>query len=364
MFGESDIKLKTKLLRGIRMKFFLIFICSIVFATLCIVQFQSLIGSIYADVARSEEKYSFIYFVIFLMLTSVFFLLFSKNMIKRIEQINQSVKEISKGNLEVYIPVLKNDEIGELATNINGMAGSLKESIEKEKQSQEMKNEMIRNISHDLRTPVTSLIGYVDLVERKFYSNIEECDQYVAVLRRKSYELKNQIDDLLEYCHINYKEIQLHKEIIGVKPLIEQIMIDFVPQMDAAKMVFDIECKQNLQIEADLNLIVRLMQNVISNSISYGKSGKKITIQILREKMNVEINIKNYGQCILQEDLPYIFEKFYRGEKSRNVYTGGKGMGLAIAKSIAQIHEGDITVCSSNEETTFTILLPENKKES
>lgn len=363
MFGESDTKLRIKLLQGIRMKFFLAFICSILFATICIILFQSLAGSIYADVARYEEEYSFIYFVIFLILTSFFFLLLSKSTVKRIEQINHSVKQISKGNLEVHIPVLKSDEIGELATNINGMAESLKESIEKEKRSQEMKNEMIHNISHDLRTPVTSLIGYVDLVESKLHSNVEECNQYVAVLKRKSDELKDQIDDLLEYCHINYKEIQLHKEIIGVKALIEQIMIDFVPQLDKAKLHFEIECKQNLQIEADISLIVRLMQNVISNSILYGKPGKKITIQIQQKKMNVEIKIKNYGQCISKEDLPYIFEKFYRGEKSRNAHTGGKGMGLAIAKSIAQLHKGDITVCSSNEETTFAILLPEYKEE-
>lgn len=239
-----------------------------------------------------------------------------------------------------------------------------KKKIARKKKSQEMKNEMIHNISHDLRTPVTSLIGYVDLVESKLHSNIEECDQYVAVLKRKSYELKNQIDDLLEYCHINYKEIQLYKEIVEVKPLIEQIMIDFVPQLDEEKMHFDIECKQTVQIEVDMKLMIRLMQNVISNSILYGKSGKKIVIEMLVENMNVQIKIKNYGQCISSKDLPYLFEKFYRGEKSRNAHTGGKGMGLAIAKSIAQIHEGDITVCSSNKETTFTIILPVYKKES
>ncbi|MDZ5608090.1 HAMP domain-containing sensor histidine kinase [Bacillus pseudomycoides] len=364
MFGESVIKLKTKLLQGIRVKFFLVFISSILFSTICIIGFQSLVGSMYGDVVRFEEEYSFIYFVIFLILTSLFFLLLSKNMMKRLEQINQGVKEISKGDLEVHIPTIKKDEIGELATNINGMVESLKELIEKEKQSQEMKNEMIHNISHDLRTPVTSLIGYVDLVESKLYSNIEECDQYVAILKRKSYELKNQIDDLLEYCHISYKEIELHKTIIDVKALMEQIMIDFIPQLDEEKMSFEIECKQDLQIEVDINLIIRLIQNIISNSVLYGKSGEKITIQILQKTNNIEMKIRNYGQSISKKDIPYVFEKFYRGEKSRNTHTGGKGMGLAIAKSIAQIHEGDITVTSNKEETTFTIILPRYKRKS
>ena len=113
----------------------------------------------------------------------------TKTLMKRLSQINKNVKEISEGNFEIHIPISKSDEIGELAANVNRMAKSLKESIENEK-SQEMKNEMISNISHDLRTPVTSLIGYADLLGNKLHSNGEECEQYVSILKRKSYELK------------------------------------------------------------------------------------------------------------------------------------------------------------------------------
>lgn len=341
------------------MKLFFIFICSIVFATLCIVFFQNAISHVYGNTAELEEKYSFLYFVIFLILTSFFFLLLSKNMITRLEEINQSVEEISKGNLDVQIQTMKNDEIGQLATNINKMTNSLKRSIEKEKFAQKMKNEMISNISHDLRTPVTSLIGYVDLIERNIDMNKENCYQYVGVVKRKSHELKNQVDDLLEYCHINYSEIQLHKEIVGAKQLVEQVMIDFIPQLEAARMTFHIEGNQDLQIEADISLLVRLMQNVISNSIFYGKSASEIDVRIFQEDRDVKISFKNYGKKILQKDIPYIFEKFYRGEKSRSTHTGGKGMGLAIAKSIANIHKGDITVCSNDKETVFTLILPQ-----
>nr|WP_020060491.1 HAMP domain-containing sensor histidine kinase [Bacillus sp. 123MFChir2] len=351
--------MKAKLFQGLRMRLFFIFICSIVLATLSIVFFQNAISHVYGNIAELEEKYSFIYFVIFLIFTSFFFFLLSKNMITRLEEINQNVKEISKGNLDVQIQTLKNDEIGQLAININKMTNSLKASIEKEKFAQKMKNEMIGNISHDLRTPVTSLIGYVDLIERNLDTNKENRQQYVEVVKRKSYELKNQIDDLLEYSQINYREIKLHKEIVGVKQLVEQVMVDFIPQLEAVQMNFHIECSEDLQIEADISLLVRLMQNVISNSIFYGKSGKKIDVQIFQEDRNVKVNIKNYGKRILQEDIPYIFEKFYRGEKSRSVHTGGKGMGLAIAKSIANIHKGDITVCSDDAETVFTIILPQ-----
>ncbi|MED3087592.1 sensor histidine kinase [Bacillus toyonensis] len=362
MFGESGIKLEIKSLQGIRAKFFFAFICSILLATVSIILVQILFGSIYSDVVALEEKYSFFYFMFFLLLTTIYFALLTKTTIKRLNEINKNVKEISNGNLEIHIPISKSDEIGELATNVNRMAKSLKESIENEKKSQEMKNEMISNISHDLRTPVTSLIGYADLLGNKLHSHGEECGQYVSILKRKSYELKNQVEDLLEYCQINYREIELHKNVVDMKALIEQVMIDFLPQLDDANMSFYIKSNEELYVKVDVALIVRLFENIISNSIMYGKDGKKISIQISQRERNVEVEIKNFGQCIPTKSLPYVFEKFYRGEKSRSSHTGGKGMGLAISRSIAQLHKGDITVCSNNKETIFTVKLPQYKK--
>ncbi len=147
-----------------------------------------------------------------------------------------------------------------------------------------------------------------------------------------------------------------------MKALMEQIMIDFVPQLDDANMSFCMKGDKELHVEMDVALMVRLFENVISNSIMYGKDGKEIVIQISKRDMNVEIEIKNFGQCIPKEDLPYVFEKFYRSEKSRSSHTGGKGIGLAISKSIADLHQGDITVRSNDKETVFTVKLPQYKK--
>ena len=109
-----------------------------------------------------------------------------------------------------------------------------------------------------------------------------------------------------------------------MKALIEQIMIDFVPQLDDANMSFYIKSDEVLHVEVDVALIVRLFENVIGNSIMYGKDGKEIAIEISNKTMNVEVEIKNFGQCIPKEDLPYVFEKFYRSEKSRSSHTEGK----------------------------------------
>ena len=147
-----------------------------------------------------------------------------------------------------------------------------------------------------------------------------------------------------------------------MKALMEQIMIDFVPQLDDADMSFCMKGDKELHVEMDVALMVRLFENVISNSIMYGKDGKEIVIQISKRDMNVEIEIKIFGQCIPDENLPYVFEKFYRGEKSRSSHTGGKGMGLAIAKSIAELHKGDIAVRSNDKETVLLSFYRSIKK--
>ncbi|MGC5328167.1 sensor histidine kinase [Brevibacillus sp. SYSU BS000544] len=348
---------------GIRFKFLMIFASSIIATVTSIVIIQTLLETkmsvYYGDIASWDEKYSFVYFTAFLLLTTLFFYIFSRGMITRMENISRMVNRMKEGNLDIQIPIQSRDEIGDLARNINGMIQSLKESIHREQQAEAIKNEMISNISHDLRTPLTSLIGYIELIKTNIHNDVEQCYKYVDISQRKCHELKKQIHDLLEYCHINFRGIHLAKEVVGVKELIQQVMIDFVPQLEEAGMSFSIACEpQKINIEADISLIVRLLQNIISNSIFYGKSGKNIDIAISKEDADVLIKIANYGKPIDPEDIPYIFERFYRGEKSRSANTGGKGMGLAIAKSIAVIHEGSISASSNEKETAFLVSLP------
>ncbi|KAB8126222.1 HAMP domain-containing histidine kinase, partial [Gracilibacillus oryzae] len=241
------------------------------------------------------------------------------------------------------------------------MIKSLKELMEKEKQAEKLKTEMISNISHDLRTPITSLLGYTELL--KLHESKENQQEYIEIIQRKGKELNNLVADLLEYCSIDFKQVKFNKEKVEVMALVQQIIIDFIPQLEEAEMNFTTESvSPKLYVDADVGLLIRLFQNIINNSIMYGKTGKKISIQLLTDQENVLIKIANNGKEILPEDIPYLFERFYRAEKSRNDYTGGKGMGLAIAKSIAELHGGSISVTSNPKQTSFTISIPESKK--
>lgn len=270
------------------------------------------------------------------------------------------VSEVKNGNFDASIDVKATDEIGELSKGINDMVNTIKEYIEKQKHSEEIKNEMISNISHDLRTPLTSLSGYVELLKSNMHDPIAS-NEYLEIINLKCNVLKSQINDLLDYCNLNNQEINLEKKSISVKGLIEQVMIDFIPQMEKGGIQFLMEMTQEkLYIDVDIHLFVRLLQNIISNAISYGKSGKKIKLEVFSKNQEVVIRIINYGEAIPKEDIPYIFERFYRGEKSRNANTGGRGMGLAVAKSIVDLHKGKIEVHSNDKETVFEISIPEN----
>ncbi|WP_237691067.1 sensor histidine kinase [Paenibacillus caui] len=355
--------MNVKWFRAIRFKFLVMFISSIFLAMMMIAIFQTVlirqfIPSIEAEYL--EQQYSLIYMGFFLILTTILFYRFSKKTLVRLEKINKSVNMLQEGQLDIHIPVTGDDEIGKLAGNINKMVSRLKAAIEKEQKSEQMKNEMISSISHDLRTPLTSLIGYIELIKTNIGSNIEACHHYAETSYRKCNELKKLIEDLLEYCHIQFKGMKMNKEAVSLKPLIEQVMIDFVPLLEEAGMSFEIETEERtIEIFADISLMVRLLQNIVSNSISYGRHGKKITIKLLTENTKVVIQVVNYGKEISPDHLPHIFDRYYRAEESGRSHTAGQGMGmgLAIAKSIAEAHDGIIEVKSSEIQTAFSIVL-------
>ncbi|MCY6354168.1 sensor histidine kinase [Clostridium sp. ZS2-4] len=299
------------------------------------------------------------FFLIFVLITTVFFYIFTRKMIYQMNDINKNITLISEGNFNITIPVTTNDEIGQIANNINIMSRKLEDLIKKQRENEKVKNDMISNISHDLRTPLTSVIGYVELMKKLEYKDSEVYNNCIDIILKKCDELRNLIEDLLEYTSINFKGINLKKESISIKDVVEQVIVGFIPTLEKAEMSFNIKSPdEKIFINGDISLIVRLFENIINNSIFYGKKGKKINIKIMLIDNMVSVKIINYGNKIPIEDQSYIFERFYRSEKSRNTNTGGKGMGLAIAKSIVEVHKGNIKVTSNDAETSFEVLLP------
>lgn len=275
-----------------------------------------------------------------------------------LEEINIGLAKIAKGNFDHKIPVRENHELGRIAESINVMSDQLNRSIQEERNAEKTKNDLITGVSHDLRTPLTSILGFLEIIDKDRYTDEVELRYYMNIAYEKSLSLKKLIDDLFDYTRIN-NGMPLHLRELDITGLIEQLAEEFVPSLEQANMTIRTHVPdQPMMIKADGDQLVRAYENLISNAIKYASSGKYIDIYIEKKDGHVVVRICNYGEPIPKRDLPYIFERFYRVEQSRSKATGGTGLGLAITKSIFDVHGGEISVESSSSQTVFETRLP------
>lgn len=294
-------------------------------------------------------------FILFIIL----FLLISRNSLSYLEEISRGLQEISLGNMERPIPERSSDELGALARNINQMSARLKESLEEERAAERAKNDLITSVSHDLRTPLTSILGYLELIENDRYRDEVELRQWINIAYEKTVRLKSLIDDLFEYTRVSHRGFRLKQEHIDLKALLEQLTEEFVPQLQEAGMQCSLNIREGTyRALLDPQLIVRVFENLIDNAIRYGQEGKRMEIELSREGSDILVSISNWGSTIPSTDLPNIFDRFYRVEKSRSTQSGGTGLGLAIAKNIVELHAGKISAVSNQSCTTFRVNLP------
>lgn len=286
------------------------------------------------------------------------FLLFTRKKMKYIEEISKGLIEISKGNLDYRVPRKGKDELSVLSTNINYMASQVNSRIKKERSAEKAKNELITNVSHDLRTPLTSVMGYLGLVKNKKYENEEQMEEYLNIAYAKSEKLKILIEDLFEYTKLTNESIKLHKECVALNEFIEQLLEEMVPifEENNLKAIKEIS-KEKLIVDVDINKILRVFENLIMNAVKYSYKPSNITIKLYRETSYAVVAVENLGEHIDSMELEKIFERFYRIEKSRSTCTGGSGLGLAIARGIVELHGGEISAKCDGELISFIVKL-------
>lgn len=300
---------------------------------------------------------SFLNFTLGIVLFIIFFLLLTKKFVIYIKEIAKGINEISHGNLDYRIIINNEDEFALIADKLNQMADDIKEIMENERRSEEAKNELITSIAHDLRTPLTSIIGYLDLVSTKQLSD-EMRRKYFEIAYNKSKRLEKLIDDLFTYTKFNFGEVKAVYAEVDMVKLIDQLLDEFYPIFNENDLEYRfITNHSSAVILADGDLLARAFANLISNAIKYGKDGKRIDINLSRDTNIIKITITNYGEVIAKKDLDKIFTRFYRVESSRSSETGGSGLGLAIAHSIILLHRGKLEAESSDKSTIFTVKL-------
>lgn len=266
---------------------------------------------------------------------------------------------IANGHYNHRIPFEVNGDLGKIVESINALVDSTVEAIEDERQIEKSKDELITNVSHDIRTPLTSIIGYLGLIEEKQYHSEDELLHYTHTAYLKAKQMKVLVDDLFEYTKVRQPSTPLNKIPFDMTQLLEQIAVDF--ELDAQKKGMTIEVHTTpdpFMMEGDNEKLVRVFNNLISNALKYGKGGHLIVLEANKIGSEAVITVKNNGSQIPQASLDQLFDRFYRVEESRSQETGGTGLGLAIAQSIVVLHGGYIYATSDESWTSFVMHLP------
>lgn len=299
-----------------------------------------------------------LYLILGILLFSVTFMILQEPYIRYISRISEAVQNISEGNLNTVIDVIGDDEFSSMAANLNHMAADIKKLMEKERESERTKNELITNVAHDLRTPLTSIIGYLELLAGNQQVPADMQHKYIEIAYGKSRRLQKLIEDLFGFTKLNCGKIAMHVGQIDIVKLLGQLVEEAYPNFVEKGLSYDLQSNVPAKIiNADGNLLARLFDNLIGNAIKYGADGKRVLVKIHAEGETVTVSVTNYGYVIPADELSLIFNKFYRVEQSRSSSTGGTGLGLAIAKEIVDMHGGTISVASDLNGTVFTVKL-------
>lgn len=309
-------------------------------------------------ITEGDVVISLLYVMIGIGVFTVTFLLLQEKSLKYISRISDAMQNISEGDLNTYVEVEGDDEFSTMAANLNKMVKDLRDLMDKEREAERTKNELITNVAHDLRTPLTSIIGYLELLSGPTELPAEVEKKYINIAYVKTKRLEKLIEDLFGFTKLNYGKISMHVSSVDLVKLLSQLLEEFYPNFVDKNLSYEFQSNvPAMVITADGNLLARVFDNLINNAIKYGADGKRVLVKLHADDEIVTVEVINYGYVIPSEELPLIFNKFYRVEQSRSTNTGGTGLGLAIAKNIVDMHGGDISVASDLSGTVFTVKL-------
>lgn len=295
-----------------------------------------------------------------ILLFSLIFLLLQRKMARDVETIARAVKQISEGDLSTRLELEVEGELTDIAENLNRMEEDIQELIDKERTSEQSKTDLITNVAHDLRTPLTSILGYLELLRKNQKLSPEMQQKYLDIAYNKSVRLQKLIEELFGFTKLSYGKINMNVAKVDIVELLAQLLEESYPNFQKNGLSYDFVSNRKSQIiEADGDLLARLFDNLIGNAIKYGKEGKRVRVNLRADREIVTIKIVNYGYVIPANELPLIFDRFYRTDHSRTNASGpgGTGLGLAIVKNITDMHHGTVSVSSDLSGTVFTVRL-------
>lgn len=307
---------------------------------------------LYWNDIRKYFEYILIFTVIGLSL--IFFRLLISWFTKYFDEIIIGVNALAKKEKE---EIVMSKELDFMAKKLNDVKAELEKSSKLEKEEEQRKNDLIVYLAHDIKTPLTSIIGYLNLLDENKSIDDQQRKVYTKITLDKAYRLEKLINEFFEITRYNLQTVPLNKESININYMMVQIVDELYPQLIKYNKDINIDIDEDIKLMIDAEKMARVFNNILKNAISYSEDKSMIEIKGKNTGSSVEITFKSKG-IIPREKLQYIFEKFYRIDNARQSTTGGAGLGLAIAKDIVLLHKGFITVNSEEGYTIFNINLP------
>ncbi|HDX9588354.1 TPA: HAMP domain-containing histidine kinase [Bacillus pseudomycoides] len=304
------------------------------------------------------------FLIIFIPLSIIFFFVLTRPYLKCFDEISNGIHHLANGDFTNQVRVSSNDEFGYIAREINVASEKLKEAVERGDFAESSKDQLVVNLAHDLRTPLTSVLGYLDLILKDENLTKEQIKHFSTIAFTKSQRLESLIDELFEITRMNYGMLKLDKKPIDVSELLIQLDEELYPLLEKHHLEARLNVDSHLHMNGDGKLIARVFENLLTNAVRYGYDGQFVDMNGYIDHEEVVVQVINYGDSIPEEDLPYLFDMFYTGDKARSEERGGTGLGLFIAKNIIEQHNGTISAESNVVRTIFEVRLPKEENQA
>ncbi len=280
---------------------------------------------------------------------------------RRLRHLSSAVKAFEAGEYDYRVAIRGYDELGALGSAFNEMAASIEAGVEKLHQAEHQRSDLITNISHDLRSPLTSIRGHLEtMLLKDMKVTDKEGREFLEISLKNVSSFQKLVEELFELAKLETHQIKLRNEAFQIAELVQDVVLKIKPRAEASQIKLTIDQPEELPaISGDIGMIERVLTNLLENAITHTPEKGQVNISIIPGKEILMITVSDTGSGIAGEDLPYIFERFYRADKSRDRRTPGTGLGLAIAKEIIGLHRGRIEASSPDGNgAIFSISLP------
>ena len=359
--------------RGFRSKMIMLLGLSMLCSGLITYGLYRLLQFFYRDVRREDflaqvrrimyeigDIYCFL--IIFIPLVILFFFWFSKPYSNYFKQISTGIRALADGDFNHRVHIESGDEFAVIAEDLNLAGLRLEEAVSRGDFAESSKDQLVVNLAHDLRTPLTSVLGYLDLVIKDKQLTEEQVQHFISIAYTKSQHLERLIEGLFEITRMNYGKLTIKQAQVNLSELLYQLHEELYPVLEKHHLTARLEVTPQLLILGDGELLARVFENLLTNACRYGNDGIYVDIKgKLKDEEYIVIQVINYGSLIAAEDIPHIFDMYFMGDRVRSSQDGGTGLGLYIAKNIIEQHGGTIAVRSDAISTCFEVVLPRNK---